>query len=560
MSKKYAIGIDFGTLSARATLIDVADGSEVCVAVYGYQDAVIDTYLPETHEKLPPDFALQNPNDYTEALIALLKEIPQKAKIAPEEIIGIGVVFTACTVVALDEHMRPLCENPEFRANPHSWVKLWKHHGAQPQADRINALALERGEDFIHRYGDKSSSEWLFAKILETLEGAPEIYENTALFLEAGDWMVYMLTGNLRKSSCLASYKAFWSPETGYPSDDFLCALDPRLEGLVEKKLGGNEVWPIGTCAGELTQEIANLTGLPRSVRVGVANIDAHVSAPALGMSSDATMMMIMGTSLCHMLISKECVPMSGLCGVAKDGILPGYYGYEFGQSAVGDIYDWFVTHLANYQSIQEIQRLDANLFDYMDQKMNEIRPGTSGLLALDWWNGSRSVLMDAELSGMLIGMTLSTKPEEIYRALVEATAFGSRKILQTLESNGVSVRSIIACGGLARKSPEIMQIFADVLGREIHVADTAQACALGGAMYGAVAAGKEHGGYDTIYEASRGMAVKCLRTYTPNRAYRRTYDDLYVQYELLHDLFGRGGCSTMKELKRIRSAALAKT
>ena len=554
MEKFYTIGVDFGTLSARAVLVDIRNGEEIASLVYCYQSAVIDTYLPNSNVLLPPAFVLQDPRDYEDALFTLLRELPIKANISSDRVLGIGIVFTACTMVALDENMQPLCLQPAYTNNPHSWVKLWKHHGAQAEADAINALAYARQEPFIRRYGNKSSSEWLFAKTLEMLNKAPEIYEATSYFLEAGDWMVYLLTGNLRKSSCFAAYKAFWDKDAGYPSPEFLSELNPRLRNVVEEKLGGPNVYSLGTCAGTLCQHAVDITGLCPDTCVSTAIIDAHVSVPAVGMTDEASMLMIMGTSLCQMLVSKKGVNISGVAGVAQDGILPGYYGYETGQSAGGDIYDWFVTNMANHQFLTEIQDTNINLFDLMDRKMAGIRPGSSGLLALDWWNGNRCVLMDSELSGMVLGMTLTTRPEEIYRALVEATAFGTRKILETLRLNDIRVSSLFACGGLAQKSPEVMQIFSDVLGMEIRAASAANVSALGGAIYAAVAAGEKNHGYADIFTASRHMSTRGYVLYSPSAENHEIYDKLYREYGKLHDLFGRGGIDTMKQLVMIRN------
>ncbi|MBC8535987.1 ribulokinase [Feifania hominis] len=554
----YSIGIDFGTLTARGVLVDIKTGEQAAVSVFGYQDAVIDQYLPGTDVTIPAGCALQNPMDYRDALEGLLRDILHKSSVSPEQIVGIGIDFTSCTMLPLDSDLQPLCQQPDYRENYHSWPKLWKDHTAQKQADRITSLARERGEEFLSRYGGNCSSEWMFAKILETLENAPEVYEGAFRFVEAGDWIVYLLTGELKKSSGPAGFKAFWSPDHGYPSADFFKALDPRLEHVVAKKLG-EQVYPLGTRAGGLTREMAELTGLCEGTSVAVANIDAHSSFPAIGATGDSTMLFNMGTSLCHIFTCPREALVPGISGVVRDGILPDCYGYEAGQAAVGDIYDWFVRNLVAQSTLQEVTSRNVNIFQLMDEKAGAIRPGESGLLALDWWNGNRSMLCNSDLSGMIVGLTLSTRPEEIYRALIEGTAFGSRRILSEFERDVSPVREIYACGGLSRKSRVVMQIFADVLGRRIHISGVQQTSAFGAAIYGAVAAGSGRGGYDTVSQASAAMAKPSAVCYQPNPRYAGIYDRLYREYEKLHDYFGTGASGVMKELRNINHIATKK-
>ncbi len=557
MKNKYAIGVDFGTLTARGVLVDVSNGEEKAVSIFGYQDAVIDRTLPEYNTALPPEWALQNPEDYEAALEGILKELWRKAGIDPGDVVGIGIDFTSCTVIPLDGKMTPLCRDPAFRGNKHSWPKLWKHHGAQRQADRINETARRRGERFIERYGGASSCEWLFAKVLEVLEEAPEVYAATHRFVEATDWVFYLLTGELKKSSVPAGFKAFWSRDGGYPSKEFFKELNPALENVIEEKIGA-EVYPIGECAGALSRRMAEITGLPEGIGVALGNIDAHSSFPAAGAAEDSSMLMIMGTSLCHILISSKEVFIDGISGVVRDGVMPGYYGYEAGQAAVGDIYDWFVSNLLPSEFLDEVKRRNISVFDLINEKMARIKPGASGLLALDWWNGNRSLLVNSDLSGLVLGMTLTTSPEEIYRALVEATAFGSRMIIEEFARRGVPVDRVYACGGLSIKSPEIMQIFADIIGKPISISSAKQTSALGAAVYGAAAAGRERGGYDSVFEAVEHMVTPPETVYLPERANEDVYNRLYEQYVLLHDYFGRGGSDVMQALKQIKNSCAA--
>lgn len=554
MIERYSVGIDFGTLSARAILIDTGSGREVFTSIYGYQDAVIDRTLPQSAEELPADFALQNPADYISAVKALLKDITKNAGVVPEQIISVGIDFTACTVLPVDKNMRPLCMDPKFRQNPHSWVKLWKHHGAQAEADEINDAARRRGEAFLDCYGGSSSSEWFFAKLMEIYHKAPEVYQATDKFVEAGDWVIWALTGEMTTSTCMAGYKAFWNHISGYPQDEFFAGMEPGLAGIMQKVV--TDVRPVGARAGGLTKDMAALTGLMEGTSVGVSIIDAHAATPVVGVVNDGTLVMTMGTSLCHILVSKKEVHIKGISGVVKDGVIPGCYGYEAGQAAVGDIYDWFIQTLAPSDSFDEAAEENTSPFAVMDRRAARLKPGESGLLALDWWNGNRSMLNNANLSGVLVGMTLSTQPEEIYRALIEATAFGTREIVESIEAQGIEIRHIFACGGLSRKSALVMQIFSDILGREIKVTGVTQTTAYGAAMYGMVAAGSERGGYDTLDEAMQALSKPPHKVYTPNPQNKQAYAALFHDYQRLSAYFGSANKDLMYELKQLKTMA----
>jgi len=554
--RKYAIGIDFGTESGRTVLVDVATGEEVATAVYEYRDGVIDEHLPGTDIRLPPDFALQNPADYIETLKVTIPAVLREAGVDPEDVIGIGTDFTACTMMPIDERGVPLCMKPEWRNNPYAWVKIWKHHAAQPEANELNRIARERGEKWLSRYGGKISSEWLFPKIWETLNKAPEVYEAADRFIEGADWIVLQLTGNERRNSCTAGYKAIWSKREGYPSDDFFAALDPRLRHVVDEKLS-RDIYPLGGRAGGLTEEMAELTGLRPGTAVAIGNVDAHVSVPAATVTEPGRMVIIMGTSNCHMVLGTEERIVEGMCGVVEDGIIPGYFGFEAGQSCVGDHFAWFVEHCVPAEYHEEAKARGLSLHQLLEEKAARLKPGESGLVALDWWNGNRSVLVDVDLTGLLVGATLLTKPEEIYRALIEATAYGTRVIIETFEESGVAVKEIVATGGLPERNKLLMQIYADVTGREFKVAASKQAGALGSAMFGAVAAGGAADGYDTIFEAAQHMAHLKDESFRPIPEHQAVYDKLYAEYKLLHDYFGRGGNDVMKRLKRIKAEAL---
>ncbi|HSR33116.1 MAG TPA: ribulokinase, partial [Anaerolineae bacterium] len=415
----------------------------------------------------------------------------------------------------------------------------------------------ERGEDWLQRYGGKISSEWFFPKLWETLNKAPEVYQAADRYIEGADWIVLQLTGEERRNSCTAGYKAIWSKRQGYPSDEFFAALDPRLGNAIDEKLS-RQIYALGGRAGSLTPEMAELTGLRPGIAVSIGNVDAHVSVPAATVVEPGRMVIIMGTSNCHMVLGTEEHLVPGMCGVVEDGIIPGFHGYEAGQSCVGDHFAWFVKNCAPtaYQDEAKAQGID--LHEVLEAKAARQKPGEHGLLALDWWNGNRSVLVDVDLTGMLLGATLATKAEDIYRALIEATAYGTRMIIDTFQKSGVAVDEIVACGGLPERNKLLMQIYADVTGREIKISASQQTPALGSSMFGAVAAGRAEGGYDSIFEAAQYMARLKDEVYKPIAEHRAVYDELYAEYERLHDYFGRGENDVMKRLKTLKARVQA--
>ncbi len=548
---RYSIGVDFGTLSGRAVLVDTTTGEEVAVAVHEYTHGVMDERLPDG-TPLGVDWALQHPQDYLDVLRITIPEVLSAAGITPGQVIGVGIDFTACTMLPVRSDGTPLCLTEKPGHRPNAWVKLWKHHAAQHEANRLNAIAEERGERFLSRYGGKISSEWMIPKIWQTLNEDPEIYEEADRFIEAADWVVWQLTGKETRNTCTAGYKAIWHKHDGYPSDQFFHALHPGMERVVDEKLS-RTLLPAGTRAGTITAAAAALTGLKEGTAVAVANVDAHVSVPAVGITTAGRMLAIIGTSTCHMLLAETEKEVPGMCGVVEDGIIEGFFGYEAGQSCVGDHFQWFVENCSPAEYRAEAERRGIDLHELLTEKAEALRPGESGLVALDWWNGNRSVLVDVDLTGLIVGMTLTTRPEEIYRALIEATAYGTRMIIETFEEHGVPVSEFYAAGGIAEKNPFVMQIYADVINREVKISGSPQAPALGSAMFGAVAAGKAAGGFDTIMEAAAVMAKVKDHTYRPVRENVALYDKLFAEYRILHDYFGRGANDVMKRLKLLR-------
>ncbi|WP_327028896.1 ribulokinase [Micromonospora sp. NBC_01740] len=538
--ERYVVGVDYGTLSGRALVVRVRDGAEVGTAVHEYRHGVIEAVLPDGGPALPPDWALQDPEDYRDVLRHAVPAAMADAGVDPSQVIGIGTDFTACTVLPTLADGTPLCEVPELRHRPHAWVKLWKHHAAQSHADRINALAHERHEPWIGRYGGKISAEWQFAKGLQILEEDPEVYRRAERFVEAADWIVWQLCDEETRNVCTAGYKGIWQ-DGRYPSTDYLSALNPGFADFVAKLDG--PLLPLGERAGTLSARAAAWTGLPAGIAVAVGNVDAHVTAAAAQALSPGRLVAIMGTSTCHVLNGTHPAEVPGMCGVVDGGISAGAWGYEAGQSGVGDIFGWFVRNAApaGVASHERLTELAA------DQPV-----GAHGLIALDWWNGNRSPLVNHDLSGLIVGLTLATRPQDVYRALLESTAFGTRMIIEAFVEAGIPVTDLVVAGGLA-SNRLLMQIYADVTNRPLGIIGSAQGPALGSAIHAAVAAGA----YPDVHRASAAMGRVNEGVYQPDPDNARAYDALYAEYRALHDHFGRGSDDVMLRLRAIRNTAL---
>lgn len=549
----YTIGVDFGTLSGRAVLVNVKTGEELADSVFDYPHAVMDRELPGG-TKLGVDWALQHPQDYLDVFYNTIPEVVRKSGIRPSEVVGVGIDFTACTFMPVKADGTPLCFLKEFQSDPNAWVKLWKHHAAQDKANRLNEIAHARGEKWIERYGGKISSEWQVPKVWQVLEESPAVYEEADCFMEAADWVVWALCGKMTRNTCTAGYKGIWHKQDGYPSKEFYKALNPRLENYIEEKLS-YPIAELGSRVGGLTAEMAAKTGLLEGTAVAAANVDAHVTVPAVKIERAGAMLAIMGTSTCHILLGSEEHAVPGMCGVVEGGVYPGFYGYEAGQSCVGDHFAWFIDNCLPASYFEEAKKQGKNIHAFLREKAEPLAVGESGLLALDWWNGNRSVLVDVDLTGMMLGMTLQTKPEELYRALIEATAFGTRKIIETFRANGVPVEEFYASGGISQKDPMTMQIYADVINLPIRIAGSKQGPALGSAIFGAVAAGSKNGGYDDVFSAARAMGKLRDQIYLPIPENVAAYEKLYAEYSALHDYFGRGANDVMKRLKELKKS-----
>ena len=532
---KYVIGIDFGTLSARALLVDVESGKALAESTSEYIHKVLDRTLP-SGTPLKVGTALQVPRDYLTALSESIKGVLKKTGVNPVDVIGIGIDFTASTMLPISENGTPLCESEKYKDEPHAYVKLWKHHTATKEADEITELAKKRGERFIYACGGKLSAELMLPKILETLRCAPEVYNDAYRFVEAADWLSLVLTGKETRSPAFAGYKAAWNAEIGYPSNDFFVSLDERLDGFIGSKIPERVEPCIAAAAGTLTEKAARFLGLKEGTVLALPMIDAHASLAGLGVTGDGEMVMIIGTSTCHILNSKEKTDVEGIFGYVKDGIFPGLYTYESGQSAVGDMFDWFVKNSVPSSYEKEAESKGVGIHTLLTKMASSLEIGESGVIALDWWSGNRSILADSTLKGMLYGVTMRTRPEEIYRALLEATAFGARVIFEQHEKYGIKISGVTAAGGIANKNPLLMQIYADVLGRDVEIAATTQSGALGSAVYAASAAGA----YPSIEAASKAFAPKSVTVYHPIPENVEKYNELYAKYRSLHDYFAK--------------------
>ena len=557
---KYTIGLDYGTNSVRSLIVNVANGREVASAVWNYAHGTQGVILARD-----PNLARQHPADYAAGAEITLKKALALAKrtvrgFKPEQIIGIGVDTTGSTPLPVDRHGHPLAFDRRFAKHPAAMAWLWKDHTSIAEAEEITTLARKIRPQYLAKCGGTYSSEWFFSKILHCLRTSPEVFEAAYLWVECADWVPAMLTGTeppeaLTLGVCAAGHKGMFSDAWGgYPDAEFLAQLDPKLAELRSRL--PSKASAIDRAAGGLTLDWGARTGLPEGLPVAVGAIDAHLGGVGAGVAP-GTLVKIIGTSACDMMVvpfAEKLADIPGLCGIASGSILPGCYGLEAGQAAVGDIFNWFV----NY--IQPLGK-KAGSHEALSAAAAKLAPGESGLLALDWNNGNRNVLMDQRLTGLLLGQTLYTTPAEIYRALIEATAFGALTIINRLVEYGLKVEQIINCGGIAEKNPLVMQIYADVTGRPIKISRSAQTCALGAAIAGAVVAGQAAGGYANFADAQKAMTGLKSRIFQPKPAAHGVYKELYSLYRKLHDAFGTQQPTdhlydVMKQLIAIRNRA----
>jgi len=554
---KYAIGLDYGTNSVRTLIVNVANGKEVGTAVWNYAHGTQGVILSDD-----PHLARQHPGDYLVGAEKTIKSALAAARksvksFKPEQVIGIGVDTTGSTPLPVDSAGMPLAFRKEFARNPAAMAWLWKDHTSVAEAEEITRLAGEIRPQYLARCGGRYSSEWFFSKVLHCLRTSPKVFDAAHSWVEIADWIPAMLTGTqapdrLTVGVCAAGHKAMYNDEWGgYPDAEFLSRLDGRL-GRLWSHLP-HHAKAVNSPAGGLTAEWAGKTGLPAGIPVAVGAFDAHLGAVGAGIAP-GTLVKIIGTSTCDMMVAPPgpIADIPGLCGIVYQSILPGHWGLEAGQSAVGDIFNWFVNYIRPGGK--------AGSHEALTQQAAALKGGASGLLALDWNNGNRTILVDQRLTGLLVGQTLYTTPAEIYRALIEATAFGALTIINRFEEYGIKVKQVVNCGGIAEKNPLVMQIYADVTGRPMKISRSAQTCALGSAIAGAVVAGKAAGGYDDFAAAQAAMTGLKPKVFKPNPAAHAVYRELYALYRQLHDCFGtntwKSDCSNvMKQLIEIRQA-----
>ena len=547
---KYTIGIDFGTLSGRAVLCDVANGHVIAARQLDYPHGVIDRALP-TGEKLKPDWALQHPQDYLDVLDDVLP--PLTSAVNPEDIIGIAVDVTSATAMPVDKDMTPLCFLPEWEHNPYAYVMMWKHHACQDQADRLTAVARERKEPWLAYYGGKINSEWMYPKLLQICEEAPDVYTAMDKYVDAGEWIIWQLCGaHVRSTSHIGTKQQYHLGK--YPDEEYFAAVNPAFRSVVKEKLHG-DIAVLASRVGSVCPEAAKRWGLSEKTAVAVAIMDAHACVPAAGLTKPGQMLAIIGTSTVHLSFGDTLTPVPGVCCSVQDGVLPGRVSFESGQTCVGDHFRWLQLNGVPGKLEEEAKAQNKPIQVYLTELASKLRPGESGLLALDWWNGNRSILTDSDLTGMMLGMTLLTRPEEIYRALIEATAYGTKMIVENYNEHGVPVETFFASGGISQKNAMCMQIYADVLNMPVHIVDTPEGPALGSAIYAAVAAGRDNGGYGDMDEAIEAMKCPVSKIYRPIPENVEIYAKLFAEYRILHDYFARGENDVMKRLKAIRNS-----
>lgn len=544
--EKYTLGIDFGTQSGRAIVVRLSDGLEMAVSVLEYPHGVMTEELV-TGEKLPASFALQHPQDYLTVLATIIPEALSKAQISAEQVVGLGIAVTSSTILPVLADGTPLCFLPEFARDPHSWIKLWKHHGAQPEALELDQFLQEHAPGLSAQFGG-TSAERLLPKAVEVKRKSPNVYAKTYAFLEVADWLVWQLTGELQRSAPIAGYKSMWRKSTGYLTPKLLDKINLDFAEVIEEKLPG-DVISMGL-AGMLLPKFAKQYGLKKNTRVATGYIDAHSAVLGSGICEVGRLVMVMGTTTCHLLLSEELALVEGMSGAVHSGIVNELYAYESGQSSVGDQFAWFVENCVPQAYVEMGESTGLGIFGYLEKLARNLSRGQTGLLALDWWNGNRSILNNASLSGLLLGLTTRTKPEEIYLALLESTAFGAKQIMDSFLDNGLTVDTICVCGGLPRKNELLMQIYADVMNRTIEVAQSKYTSALGAAIWAAVAAGPNLGGYATVNEATQMMTSAPVKRYKPQPEIVKRYEKYYAYYKQVHDYFGREAVTLMESLK----------
>ncbi len=549
----YTLGIDYGTNSVRAVVVDCANGANVGTHVFNYPTGEQGVIIDSSDHNL----ARQNPQDYLDGLetsvVEAIKAAGAQADFSADKIIGIGVDTTGSTPLPINADGVPLALTDAFRDHPAAQAWLWKDHTSADEAARITELAAEHRPHYLAKCGNTYSSEWFWSKIWKCLNVAPEVFDAAHSWVECADYIPAVLAGisdpsKIVRGVCAAGHKAMYCDEwDGLPDAEFLAMLDPKMADLRGRLF--DKAYNADTKAGDLCGDWAGKLGLVVGIPIAIGKLDAHYGAVGAGVS-EGTLVKIIGTSTCDCMVAPKSNPLQdipGICGIVDGSILPDHYGLEAGQSAVGDIFKWFVEGVCEGDGA-----LHAKLTDEADA----LKPGQSGLLALDWNNGNRTVLVDPKLTGLLLGQTLYTTRAEIYRALIEATAFGARAIIERIKEYGVAVDRIICCGGIAEKNPMLMQIYADVTGCTMQTSASDQTCALGAALAASVLAGSDQGGYDSFTDAQAAMTSVKDEQFEPIAANQAVYEDLYNLYMIVHDAFG--GVDSEMELGQVMKSLIS--
>jgi L-ribulokinase len=558
LKDKFSIGIDFGANSLQTVLVNIATGEEAASATYKFPHGIITDQLPGTDISLDPGWALHHPDDY---LIGLKRTVPNLLRmsgISSDQIIGIGIDFQGSTVIPTTDQGKPLAVLEEYRDEPHAWPMMWEHLAAQNKATLLTQLATDRFEPFLDRYGGQINAEWFFPKVWQIQDENLSIYHAADRLIEATDWVVWQLTGEETRNLSAAGYKALWSKSEGFPLEPFFAAMDDGLTNVIDNKMK-REILPLGQKAGELTEDAAKWLNLKPGTTIATGMIGPQTAVPAASIAEPGKMALVLGSVFKLLVLSKKEYRVPGMSGMVEDGIVPGLIGFEAEQAGGSNHYNWFINNGIPGEYLRVARKQKISIHKLIEEKAQQLEPAESGLVALDWWNGNRSILADKDLTGLILGYSLATKPEEIYRALVEATAFGTRKIFETFIASGVPINEIIIVPNNSCENPLLYNILANVTRMEIKIADSSHPCALGSAIYAAVAAGKENGGYDVIQDAVRKMARLKEKTYIPNNNDKKTYNRVYSEFTLLHDYFGYGHNNAMKRLRNLRESILDK-
>lgn len=556
--KKFTIGLDFGAKIATAALVDVSDGKQVAASSYTYSNGIIIDKLPDTEIELGEGWALQDPKDYINALKRTVPKLIQEGQVDPGQIIGIGTAFVGSTLIPTTADGTPLALIKEYAKEPHAWPKHSQHRASEEKAMLLTQLATDRFETFLDRYGGKINPEWFFPKVWEIYDDSSSIYNAADRLIEASDWIVWQLTGVESRNICAAGYKALWSKSEGFPLETFFGAMDPDLTNVIEEKMR-REITPLGQQVGELTEEAAQWMNLIPGIPVAAGVLSSHAAVPGAAVAEPGKMAILLGSNFFHIILSNKEYRVPGMCGLVEDGVVPGLFAYEACQAGGTDHFSWFMDNAVPERYSKEARSKKISIFQLMEEKAASLKPAEAGLVALDWWEGNRSILVDKDLTGLILGYSLKTKPEEVYRAILEATAFGTRKIFETFIASGVPINEIIVAGGESITNKLLLNIMANVTRTEIKVAKSQDTSALGAAMYAAVAAGESRGGYSSIQDASNKMAHLSSKSFVPNNNDKKTYNRLYTEYTLLHDYFGYGHNNAMKRLKNLRTSILEK-